>query len=105
MILIGFSTAAVLVIVWIGWLRTRRLGYLVLAAWTLTVMMGSAMQTSFFFPAVQYLFGNTLSQESRVELLMWAQLIRLLISTALLIGGLLMLVFRDDPQIGKKQQD
>ncbi len=41
-ILHGFAMAGVLVIVWFGWLRTRQIGYLVLASWALATMGGTA---------------------------------------------------------------
>jgi hypothetical protein len=91
-ILTGLTTAGVLTIVWIGWLRTRRIGYLVLAAWSLTVLLGVVMQ-SLYFPIVQTFLGNNVRNQMRYEFFMWAQLIRSLVSGALLIAGLALLVF------------
>ena len=90
-ILSGLTTAGVLTIVWIGWLRTRRIGYLILAAWSLTVLFGVVMQ-SLYFPIAQTFLGNSLSNQMRYEFLMWAQLIRSLVSGALLLAGLALLV-------------
>lgn len=85
MILGGLGMAGVLIIVWIGWLRTRRFAYLVLGAWALTTMFGIAV-SAFFFPAMR-LGGNV-----DVSVVMWVQLIRSVVSSVLLVLGLGMLV-------------
>jgi hypothetical protein len=42
-ILHGFIYAAVLAIMWIGWLRHRRAAYLVLVLWALSALLGMAV--------------------------------------------------------------
>ena len=88
MILHGFAMAAALVIVWIGWLRTRRLAYLVLAGWTVVSMLGIALQ-SIFLPSVQSRFGV----EASVSVVLGFQLLRSIVTSVLLLVGLGMLVF------------
>ena len=90
MVLFGFGMAGVIVIVWIGWLRTRQLGYLVLAAWALTTAAG--MATS-YLPALQSFFGKPMNQDAMLKMMMWTNLVRTLVSSALLVFGLGLLVF------------
>ena len=99
LILNGMAMAGVLILVWIGWLRTRRLAFLVLAAWSLSVMFGLGLQS--FWPFVTQLFGGGGAQ-MRYELLMWAQLFRSLLSTVLLITGLGLFVF-GGPDLRKRE--
>ena len=90
MVLFGFAMAGVLVIVWLGWLRTRHIGYLVLAAWALASMAGIAMT---YFPTVATLAGKP----AGYEVMIWLHLIRVIVTSVLLLTGLGLLVFRDRP--------
>jgi hypothetical protein len=88
MILHGFAMAAALVIVWIGWLRTRRFAYLVLGAWAIVSMLGLAVQ-SMVLPSVQGRFAELNS----VSFMLGFQLLRSIVTSVLLLAGLGMLVF------------
>ena len=90
MILYGFGMAGVLVIVWIGWLRTRRAGYLVLAVWAIAAMAGMAAS---YLPLLQVVMGKTLNSDNTVRMMMWLNLFRTIVSSALLLTGLALLVF------------
>jgi len=95
LLLYGFCTAGVLVIVWIGWLRTRQVAYLVLAAWALSVMAGAALSYLPWFLSVSGLGGQT----STTHVVMWMNLARTVLSSALLLLGLGLLVF-GRPRLG-----
>ena len=99
-VLFGFEMAGVLVIVWIGWLRTRRVAYIVLAGWALATLAGIATA---YLPFVQSIFGGTNNSQTTYQIMMWINLLRTLVSSVLLLAGLGMLVFnerRAEPQPG-----
>ena len=86
----GFAMAAVIVIVWLGWLRTREPGYLVLAGWALASMAGMAL---YYVPTVQAFFGGPRNSNSTMQFMMWSNLIRTIVTSVLLLAGLGLLVF------------
>ena len=92
MVLFGFAMAGVLVIVWIGWLRTRHIGYLVLAAWALTTMAGMAIS---YLPIAAALAGQPGGYEVAQKFMLWLHLLRVIVTSLLLLAGMGLLVFRD----------
>ncbi len=90
LVLTGLGMGGALIIVWIGWLRTRRSAYLVLAAWALVTMLGVAVQ-SVVLPGLQMRFGTT----SSFPIFMVFQLVRSVVTLVLLLLGLGMLVFAE----------
>ena len=90
-IFFGLGMAGALIIVWMGWLRTRRIAYLVLAAWALVSMAGAA--TSWFYlPLTQKM---SVSHEAALQLTMALNIARTVVSSILLLAGLGLLVFGD----------
>ena len=90
-VLYGLGMAGVLIIVWMGWLRTRRFGYLVLAAWALACILGTAVQ-SLVLPVIQLRFGAN----TNVQIFMWwFPTLSLMVTMVVLLLGLSMLVFRE----------
>ena len=90
--------AGVLVIVWLGWLRTRQPGYLVLGAWALVAMTGMAIN---YLPSLQLLFGMPSNSNATMQLMIWLNLVRTVVGSILLLAGLGLLVFaprRTTPQ-------
>jgi hypothetical protein len=92
----GATMTATLIIVWMGWLRTRRIAFLVLAAWALSVMLGIGVQ-SFSPMFLQWVFGGGTNGQQTYLFMMGFNLIRLIISSALLLAGLGSLVFGQAP--------
>lgn len=86
---------ALVAILWIGWMRTRRLAYLVLVVWALTMLGGFAMPLLLYSPAQQVtakLFPGLTSG----ELMMWSNFVRSTVSSLLLLTGFALLIFRDE---------
>ena len=96
MFVYGFTMAGVLVCVWIGWLRTRHVGYLILAAWSLVSMAGMAAS---YLPAMQSWFGRSANSQVTQQLVMWINLLRTIVSSLLLLAGIGLLVFQQ-PRLG-----
>ncbi len=97
LMLTGLGMGGVLVIVWIGWLRTRRSAYLVLAAWALVTMLGVAAQ-SVLLPGLQMRFGANESFPIHIIF----QLVRSFVTFVLLLLGLGMLVFGERKPAGER---
>ncbi len=72
---------------WIGWLRTRRLAYLVLAAWALAGLFGLALG-SVLLPVLQTRLGV-----QSISLTMGILFVQSVVTSVLLLLGLGMLVF------------
>jgi hypothetical protein len=97
LVITGLGMGGVLIIVWIGWLRTRRSAYLVLAAWALVTMLGVAAQ-SVVLPQLQMRFGANTS----FPIFMVFQLARSFVTLVLLLLGLGMLVFGERSPAGER---
>jgi len=94
MVLHGLLIAVTLVIVWIGWLRQRRIGFLVLVAWALTALFSMACQCVWF--ALNHSLQNpfqTLFPNAPAILVMLPSFI----PPFLLFAGLALLAFRGPP--------
>ena len=89
LVLTGLGMGGALIIVWIGWLRTRRWAYLVLAAWALVTMLGVAVQ-SVVLPGLQMRLGANMS-----FLYIVFPFVRSFVTLVLLLLGLGMLVFAE----------
>ena len=94
MIISGFGIAGALIIAWMGWLRTSRKGYLVLAAWALVSMVGLAVSWS-VWPLSQKLGVKT---EVAYQMMMYFNLVQALVSYVLLLAGLGLLVLGEPRQ-------
>ena len=91
MIISGFGIAGVLIVVWMGWLRTRRKAYLLLAAWAFVSIVSLAISWS-FWPLSQKM---SISSEVALQLMMCFNLGHALVSYLLLLGGFGLLVFSE----------
>jgi hypothetical protein len=89
-VLYGFTMAGVLMLVWIGWLRTRQFGYLVLAAWALATMARMAFS---YLPMVQSFLGKPANSDSTFRVIMWSNLLGTIVTAVLLLTGIGLLVF------------
>ena len=96
LVLTGLGMSGVLIIVWIGWLRTRRSAYLVLAGWALATMLGMAAQ-AVILPGLQMRFAANTS----FPIYMIFQLVRSFVTFILLLLGLGMLVFAERKPAGE----
>jgi hypothetical protein len=83
--------------VWVGWLRTRQTGFLVLAAWCLVSMAGTAIT---YLPLMQSFLGQSVSGQSTGLLIMWINLLRTIVASLLLLTGIGLLVF-SQPRTGQ----
>ena len=88
-----------LVVVWIGWLRQRRVGFLVLAVWGLVALFNVAG------PALVFPFGSVWFQKlfphvPQHLLVTFPSIIGSGVSSLLLLAGLALLVFRSQPLRG-----
>jgi hypothetical protein len=91
MIISGFGIAGALIVVWMGWLRTRRKAYLLLAAWAFINMASQAISWS-FWPLSQKM---SINQEVAFQLMMCFNLGHALVSYLLLLAGFGLLVFSE----------
>jgi len=84
---------ATLVVVWIGWVRHRHVGFLWLAGWALVALI-NAVGSWTWMPIVQNLmnkmFGGT---TNNYPLMVLPQLASSMVSTLLLLTGIALLVF------------
>jgi hypothetical protein len=86
------------VVVAIGWLRHRRVGFLVLAAWTIVALFnifGSWIWSS--LANGSQAFGKIFSSVPRHLLVVVPSLVASFLSMVLLLAGLALLVFRAPP--------
>lgn len=94
-ILHGLLLVAVLVIVWMGWRRHRRMGYLVLSGWAFCALGSTvvSMLLPFLHPWLRGLFPKLDSTLLMVLPSMGASFVAML----LMLAGLWLLVFRVEP--------
>jgi hypothetical protein len=91
MVLFGLEMAGVLIIVWMGWLRARRFAYLILAAWALANIVGM-VASSVALPLIQTRWGTPGGQAVGLQVYMWMNIARTLVTSVLLLVGLGLLV-------------
>jgi hypothetical protein len=94
LIMISLAMGGTLAIAWIGWLRTRRLAYLILVAWALATLVSYAMSWA-FWPVTQKM---SMSQEASLQLNALINLGSTIVRSLLLLAGLGLLVFSEPPQ-------
>jgi hypothetical protein len=98
--LFSLGMAGALIIVWMGWLRTRRIGYLILAAWAIVAMAGAA--TSWFYlPLTRKM---SVSSQAALQITLALNIGRTVISSVLLLTGLWLLVFGEPRNAPRAEQ-
>lgn len=93
-ILNGLLLAMMLMVVWIGWLRQRRVGFLVLVAWALVALFGMLGEW-LSFPYAHDLLRKLFPSPATDVLTVLPLVLSSLVSSALLLAGLALLVFGD----------
>jgi hypothetical protein len=91
-VLHGFIYAAILAVTWIGWIRHRRAGYLVLVFWALTALIGVAA-IPFINLFAQRFIRDAFPATPVGSLSLAVGFLFQLISSACLLTGMAMLVF------------
>jgi hypothetical protein len=99
MIISGFGIAGVLIVLWMGWLRTRRKAYLLLAAWAFINMASLAISWS-FWPLSQKMSINS---QVALQLMMCFNVGHALVSYLLLLGGFGLLVFSEQRRTARPE--
>jgi hypothetical protein len=95
LILHGSVGIVILVVVSIGWMRYRRLGYLVLIGWALVSMFSGTVMI--FTGGLHSLMARLFPSADRTLLIVLPGMAAYLVSSLLLVAGLGLLVFRDAP--------